>query len=164
LLPGHLLALLLTLLAERLLAALLPRLLLAEWLLPCLQPGLLPGLLPGLPSRNAYELLQPCLDIALAVVRAIRDALHEIVDTDRRVEVRRADLGKLVQDPVTDLPPVRPQHLLDLLGLLLLHMITSPLWSSDAEQRSPRPTERSTLGDQFPPKRRSPLSLTGEGQ
>jgi hypothetical protein len=34
-------------------------------------------------------------------------------------------LGELIKDPVADLPPVLPQLLLDLLGLLLLHVITT---------------------------------------
>jgi hypothetical protein len=138
------LLLLTALLAERLPSGLLARLLLAERL---------PGLLPG--SCHANELLQTRLDIALAVMRPVRDALHEIVDIDRRVEVGRADLRKLVEDLITDLSPVRPQQLLDLLGLLLLHVITSPRKERHGNA-PPGLTARSTLGVQLPPNRRSP--------
>jgi hypothetical protein len=130
-LSGGLLAGLLTerlsglLLTERLSALLLTELLLSGLHTERLS-GLLSGQLPSLlPRADANELGQPRLDVALAVVRLVGDALYEIVDVDSRVEVRRADLGELVEDPVTDLPPVRPQHLLDLLRLLLVHAIIS---------------------------------------
>src|SRR5919109_447404 len=117
--------------------------LLTELLLPGLHPERLPNLQSSLLScrcSHADELLEPRLDVALAVVGLVSDALYEIVDVDSGVEVRRADLGELVKDPVTDLPPVRPQHLLDLLRLLLVHAITSlqPAWATGKILPEPR--------------------------
>jgi hypothetical protein len=83
--------------------------------------------LAGLPGRDSNEFLQSRLDVPLAVMCPVRDPLYEIVDVDGGVKVRRTDLGELVKNPVPDLPPVLPQLLLDLLGLLLLHVITPSL-------------------------------------
>jgi hypothetical protein len=156
-LPSGLLGALLAelLLTERLSGLLLTErlsgLLLTERLLPGLLTERLRGLLltERLSSHllllarrrsRANELRQPRLDVALAVVRLVGDALYEIVDVDSRVEIRRADLRELVEDPVADLPPVRPQHLLDLLRLLLVHAITSlqPAWATGKILPEPR--------------------------
>ncbi len=71
-------------------------------------------------SARADELLQPGLDVALAVVGLVRDPLNEIVDVTSRVEVRGADLSEFIEKSVPDLLPVLPQLLFDLLLLLLL--------------------------------------------
>ncbi len=78
-------------------------------------------------SARADELLQPGLDVALAVVSLVRDPLNEIVDVTSRVEVRGADLSEFIEKSVPDLLPVLPQLLFDLLLLLLLchHVFSS---------------------------------------
>src|SRR6266540_6408321 len=62
--------------------------------------------LAGRSGRDAHEFLQASLDVPLAVVRPVRDPLHEIVDVGGRVKVRCADLSELVEDPVPHLAPV----------------------------------------------------------
>jgi hypothetical protein len=80
-------------------------------------------------SADTRNLLQARLHVPLAVVRLVRDPLHEVIDVASRVEVRGADLPELVEDLVPQLPPVLPQLLLYLLRLLLIHFITSlPHW------------------------------------
>ncbi|SNQ50555.1 hypothetical protein FRACA_480044 [Frankia canadensis] len=82
------------------------------------------------------------------MVRAVRDPRDEVVDAGRGVDVRRADLAELVEQAVTQLSPVLPQLLLELLTLLLLllsHSMIPSSWFLFA-WRSPR---EETLSNAF---------------
>ncbi|SNQ45368.1 hypothetical protein FRACA_10127 [Frankia canadensis] len=82
----------------------------------------------GLTAADSGEVQETVLHVPLAVVRLVRDALHEVVHVGRGVEVRGAYLSKLVENAVTGLPPVLAKLLLQLLCLLLLsHYVVSPL-------------------------------------
>ncbi|CAI7979627.1 conserved hypothetical protein [Frankia sp. Hr75.2] len=99
------------------------------WLLLGAEPLTLDALLaaaetlaggPDLASSDTRQLPETVLDVALTVVRLVRDPRDEVIDVGRGVEVRRADLTELVEDVVAELPPVLAQLLLYLLALLIL--------------------------------------------
>jgi len=71
-------------------------------------------------GADADQVAETVLDVPLAVVGLVRDAGDEVVDAGGGIEVRGADLTELVKQPVTELPPVLTQLLLNLLTLLLL--------------------------------------------